>query len=103
MKITPNTANLNPREKTPGPHGKSVELSSIPRRTVVVLHENRFSQRFAKVGGSANRATRRAYARARGVIVPRPIYTPYEKPLAGTPAFEAQAKLLARGAVAVLR
>lgn len=104
MKITPNTWAFAPREKTPGPHGKSLELREIPRRTVIILHENRRSERYAKIsGGAANRAARRAMGRARRTITPRPIYTPYEAPLPGSDAFETQARLYARGAVAVYR
>lgn len=81
-------------------HGKSLELRKIPKRTVVVLHEQRThtTDRYKSLGGVANRATRRAYARGRGrgAAMPAPTLLPYERPRFGTTAFEAQAALYAR-------
>lgn len=76
MKIFPRV------EKTPGPHGVTLEMRKIPRRTVVVVHEHRThtTDRYKDFGGVANRATRRAYARGRGVALPGATLLPYERP-----------------------
>lgn len=78
------TTTVRPTEKTPGPHGITLEMRAIPRRTFEVVHEHTVGQntlsRFKKFGSVPNRATRRAYARGRGVAVPRPTMLPYEKP-----------------------
>lgn len=64
-------------------HGKSLELRKIPKRTIVVLHEHRkhSTDRYKALGGVANRATRRAYARGRGRLLgmPAPTLLPYER------------------------
>lgn len=62
-------------------HGKSIELATIPRRTVGVLHEHRphNTHRYNALGGFANRATRRAWARGRGVRTPAATLEPYER------------------------
>lgn len=81
-------------------HGKSLELRKIPKRTIIVLHEQRThtTDRYKEFGGVANRATRRAYARGRGrgAAMPAPTLLSYERPRVGTKAFEAQAALYAR-------
>lgn len=71
-------------EKTPGPSGVTLEMREIPRRTYGVVHEHKVGEntlsRFKKYGSVPNRAARRAYARGRGVAVPRPTLLPYERP-----------------------
>lgn len=107
MKIFPRKTKTAPVEKTSGPHGKSLELRAIPRRTIVVLHEfhTHTTPRYKELGNVPNRATRRAYARGRGrgFPVPAPTMTPYETPRLGTTEFDVQAQLYARGAVPVYR
>ena len=70
-------------EKTPGPHGITLEMRAIPRRTVVVVHEFTMhtTPRYKELGGVPNRATRRAYARGRGrgAKMPAAVMVPYEK------------------------
>jgi len=89
-------------EKTPGPHGVTLEMRKIPRRTVVVLHEHRphTTKRYDLFGGVANRATRRAYARAHRVDLPGATLEPYRRPRVGTSAYDAQLALYA-GAVPI--
>lgn len=86
-------------------HGKSLELRKIPKRTVVVLHEHRThtTDRYKHLGGVANRATRRAYARGRGrgAAMPAPTLLPYERPAFGSHAYEIQARLYAQGGAPV--
>lgn len=64
-------------------HGKSLELAKITRALPVVVHEHKISEatmnRFKGLGYVPNRKARRAYARARHVLTPRPTLTPYEK------------------------
>lgn len=72
-----------PREKTPGPHGITLQMREITRALPVVVHEHKISEatmnRFKGLGYVPNRKARRAYARARRVLTPRPTLTPYEK------------------------
>jgi hypothetical protein len=87
-----------PGEKTPGPHGITLEMRKIPKRTIVVLHEQRkhTTPRYKALGGVPNRATRRAFARGRGIAVPAPTMLPYERPVVGTDEYEAQVALYAK-------
>lgn len=100
MKIFPRHAKTAPVEKTPGPSGVTLEMRKIPRRTVIVLHEHteHTTPRYKELGNVANRATRRAYARARGVAMPAPTLFPYERPAVGSHAYDEQMALYA-GAV----
>lgn len=102
MKIIPRKSKtpMTLTEKTPGPHGITLEMRKIPRRTVVVLHEHRphTTGRYSDFGGVANRATRRAYARGRGrgATMPDATLVPYERPAVGTDAYDAQLALYAQ-------
>lgn len=94
--------------RIPGGYGITREMRKIPRRTVIVIHEHtaHTTPRYNELGGVANRATRRAYARGRGRLVgmPAPTLLPYERPRVGTSDFEAQMALYARSEpVAVYR
>lgn len=102
MKIFPRTGTAPRVEKTPGPSGITLEMRKIPRRTVVVIHEHRphTTERYKGLGGVANRATRRAYARGRGVALPGATLEPYRRPRVGTSAYDAQLALY-RNAVPV--
>lgn len=79
-------------EKTPGPHGITLEMKAIPRRTPEMVHEhvvsdaawNRYGSFASKhpwlgLGPVPNRRARRALGRARGTRTPRPTLVPYEK------------------------
>lgn len=106
MKIFPRHAKTAPAVKTPGPSAMSLDLRAIPRRTVGVVHEHTAhpTPRYKELGGVANRAARRAYARGRGVPMPAPTLEPYERPRIGTNAYDAQMALYAtRGYTPVYR
>lgn len=108
MKTFPRTKGMKLRNTLAvGPHGLSLELRKIPRRTVVVIHElqKHNTPRYDKLGGVANRATRRAYAkgRGRGKKMPAAVYESYEKPALGTLGFEMEARIRAGAGVPVFR
>lgn len=102
MKIFPRKTETMPAKKTPGPHGITLEMRKIPRRTSIVLHEHRThtTERYKHLGNVANRATRRAYARGRGrgTATPAPTLLPYERPAVGSDAYEAQMALYVEAA-----
>lgn len=70
-------------------HGKSIELRNIPRRTVGVLHEHPMHNtlRYKAFGSFANRATRRAWARGRGVPMPAATLEPFQPRRGAQPAW----------------